>query len=113
MAKIMLSDSNIAGDIPRYEMKKKDVLGDSQCVIDEFLDLRNGIVIVCFQSWTNAEEHKNEHKDFFVTNDDIEAITYFKNYIADMFCEDIQFNFFCFDKYKEAFQYCIDLKEGY
>lgn len=113
MAKIRLSDSNMAGDIPSYEIKKEDILGEFQCAVHEFLDLSNGRVIVCFQSWTNAEEHNDEHKEFFITNNDIDAISYFENYIKDVLCEDIDFNFFCFEKYREAFEYCISLKEGY
>lgn len=112
MAKITTSDSDQAGDIPTYEISKQDILGEFQLAIHEFLDLRNGSVIVCFQSWKNAEDYKDEHKDFFITNDDVEAITYFENYIKDVFDEHIDFNFFCFNKYEEAFKYCILLKEG-
>ncbi len=109
----MLSDSDMAGNIPRFEIKKEDILGEFQCAIHEFLDLRNGDIIVCFQSWKNAQEHNNEHQNFLITNDDIDAITYFENYIKDVLCEDIDFNFFCFEKYREAFEYCTLLKEGY
>lgn len=109
----MLSDSNITGDIPILEVKKNDITGEFQNFVHEFLELRNGSVIVCFQTWNNPDDCNKDHKDFFITNDDAEAITYFENYIKNVFCEDIYFNFFCFEKYREAFEYCTLLKEGF
>ena len=111
MAKITFSDENQAGDIPTYNIEKKDIFSDYRQPFNDLLDTRNGKVIVAFQTWENVK-YENEHQSFCISNDDDTILEYFKNYCEFISCEQIRFNFFCFDTYEDAFKYCIDLKEG-
>ena len=111
MAKITFSDENQAGDIPTYELTKDYLFSEYLNSIHEQLDLRNGKVIVCFQSWKYVS-YEDVHNEFLITENDADAYEYFEMYCRNISCEEINFNFFCFDTYEDAFKYCIDLKEG-
>ena len=110
MIKITFSDEKQAGDIPTYEFNKEELFDGYKNNLQDLLELRNGKVIVCFQSWRDVP-YESEHIDFFITNDDIQAWVYLEKTKDDV-GSDFDFNFFCFENYEEAFNYCIDLKEG-
>lgn len=111
MAKITFSDVNQAGDIPNFEITKNRLLDDFVTSLDDMMETREGKVVVCFQSWENAD-YEFQHQDFLVSSDEITISDFFENYIKNIDDNEIDFNFFCFDTYEDAFKYCIDLKEG-
>ena len=109
MATITISLSNTAGDIPTYNYSIEQILNDEAEWIIDALDLSNDKVFVCFNSWEDAD-YEHEHTEFLITNSDVDAYNYFINFTKT--CSHINFNFFCFENYEEAFGYCINLKEG-
>jgi len=120
MIKITIAFSGTAGDIPTYEFKDDEVNDTSFSFIQEQLDLSDDNVFVCFKTnigleFDLGEDYKNEHTEFFITNDKEDAESYFYS-IAEphliLRTDNLNFNFFCFENYEEAFKYCIDLKEG-
>ena len=111
MAKLTFSFSKQAGDIPTYKFTKEEIQSEYFNTISEQLELSDDKVFVCFQSW-NTDIYNLEHRDFLISNCDIEAVSFFNNQIEYILDEDINFNFFCFKTYEDAFKYCIILKEG-
>lgn len=111
MAKITFSDENQAGDIPTFEISKEKLLKQQTTEFNDMLYTREGRIVVCFQSWEN-EEYEMNHQSFLISFDDSEIETYFEQYIKDIEDKNIDFNFFCFNTYEDAFGYCMDLKEG-
>jgi len=111
MAKITFSDEDIKGDIPTYEIGKRILLSDFNTDIDNLLETRNGKIVVSFQSWRNVD-YENEHQEFFISENDLDILCHFNKWISDIEDDLIDYNFFCFNTWEEAFKYCIDLKEG-
>jgi hypothetical protein len=129
MAKITISTSNQAGDIPTYEFTKKELLNKFFTTIQEQLELSEDKVFVAFPSFElNFEDYKqmlddqNNHTinsyfkllnpSFFVSSNIDDILFFYYDYISRQDCETINFNFFCFKTFTEAFNYCIDLKDG-
>ena len=106
MAKITLSFSKQAGDIPTYEFTKFQL--DNEDFIEEQLRLSDDNVFVCFQSWKN-EPYELEHPTFLVSKNIDDCLEWFSEHITFITCKEIDFNFFCFETYEQAFKYCIDL----
>jgi len=111
MAKITFSDENQAGDIPTFDISKEKLLGEYATIVNDMLYTREGMVVVCFQSWKDAD-YENQHQDILVSKNDIQIEDFLITAVEDIEDELIDFNFFCFDTYEDAFKYCIDLKEG-
>lgn len=116
MAKLTFSFTNQAGDIPTYEFTIKEIDGPYFTFVDEQLDLCDDKVFVLFESFKDCE-YNEEHQDFYITNDASQASMYFfenivSSYIDNNIKEELNFNFFCFETYEDAFKYCISLKEG-
>ncbi len=109
MAKITLSFSNTAGDIPTYQFTKFQL--DNSTFLEEQLNLSNDKVFVCFQSWKN-EIYELQNHTFLITSSIEDAILWYEDYIENINCNNIDFNFFGFESFEEAFEYCMDLKEG-
>lgn len=118
MAKLTFSFTNQAGDIPTYEFTKEEIRDNHFTFIGDQLDLSDDKVFVCFPSFKGygfnpSEDYQKEHPSFFITNNSDDAEIYFYNYQENFGdYESMIFNFFCFETYKDAFKYCISLKEG-
>jgi hypothetical protein len=111
--KITIAKSKLDGDIPTYEFTESEVKSDHFIFLDD--QIENEKVIVCFPSFDDAKENKdweNEHPEFFIVKDPYEASRYYFNFIEEYQFAGINFNFFCFETFEEAFDYCKDLKEG-
>lgn len=109
MAKITLSFSNTAGDIPTYDFTAFQLANSS--FLEEQLNLSDDKVFVCFQSWKN-NTYELEHPTFLITSSIEDALLWYEDYIVNIECNSIDFNFFGFKTFEEAFVYCTDLKEG-
>jgi len=113
MAKITISTSNQAGDIPTYNYTKDQILNDYFSDLETAIENSDDKVFVCFQSWSDTEtDYSFEHQSILITMWIEDALFFMEQQVKDMKCEEINFNFFCFENYKEAFLYSIDLKEG-
>ena len=111
MAKITFSDVNQAGDIPTFDISKEKLLGKYTTIVSDMLYTREGKIVVCFQSWKDAD-YQNQHQDILVSKNDIQIEDFLITAVEDIEDKLIDFNFFCFDTYEDSFKYCIDLKEG-
>lgn len=112
MAKITISTSNQNGDITTYNYTKEEILDDKFIDIETAIENSDDKVFVCFQSWSDTEiDYSYEHQSI-VTMWIEDALFYMEQQIKDIKCKEINFNFFCFKNYKDAFSYCKDLKEG-
>jgi hypothetical protein len=111
MAKITFSDENQSGDIPTFEINKEELLDISTTKVNDLLYTREGKVVVCFQNWEDSE-WENQYKDFLISENDIVIEDFIITSITNIPNDLINFNFFCFHKYEDAFGYCMDLKEG-
>ena len=111
--KITIAKSKLDGDIPTYEFTENEVRSDYFTFVDD--QIENEKVVVCFPSLIESKENEDwegEHPVFLITNDPLEASVYFYNYIGENQNLKYDFNFFCFETFEEAFDYCKDLKEG-
>ena len=115
--KITMSFSNQAGDIPVYSFDVSEILKPDFCLIQDNLDTCDDSVFVCFpvdKISLQNEDYKFVHNDFFITNCSEEAYIYFENFVTLYNkSEAFDFCFFCFQSYQEAFEYCLELKEGF
>lgn len=110
MAKITISQSNQAGEVPTWEMKKKEIFTSE--FIEDVLRLSDDKVFVCFQKWSDQID-ETDCPSIFVTNSFEDALLFMDDFIEIIKGDEIDFNFFCFPNYQEAFAYCINLKRGY
>ena len=113
--KLTLGSLDLKDGINTYEFDRAEIESDYFTFLDDFFEKQNAHVKVVF--FRNEEANKvgsyeNEHTDFFITSCDIEATTYYLDFISKHKELGNNFFFFCFSTYKEAFEYCIDLKEG-
>jgi hypothetical protein len=102
--KVTVSFTNQSGDIPEYDLTEEELI--------EQLSLSDDKVYVCFLTSKLAQEnhcYDLEVGSFLITSCHCEASEYiFKLQSEDAFI----YGVFCFERYDEAFKYCIDLKDG-
>jgi hypothetical protein len=118
--KITVSQSDQAGDIPCYEYTLEEFYEKSFEDIRDQLCLSEDSVFVCFNTYNcvnccESTAYERSHPEFFITNDADDAFNYFNTIVEPfitMRSDLLNFNFFCFKTYEEAFSYCIYLKEG-
>ena len=112
---LILSPKDWTGDVPVLAFNGS-LNGLSQIVqtAAEFLELakHQDSVFVAFYTM-HEEEHEEEHDRFLVTKKWHILYEFLDNVVDDVSYENIKsLNFFEFPTYKEAFEYCIELKEG-
>ena len=117
--KITLCDKIVIGDIPTYHA---ETTLEADSLIAHWLENKNykESVFVCFMSWRGLEmeELRNEQSTFLVSHDwdDLTDFYQTKIELVGLGILDPDFFYFAifeFPDYQEAFQYCIDLKEGF
>ena len=112
---LILSPKDWTGDVPVLSFND-DINGLSDLVQNaaKFLELakQQDSVFVAFYTM-HEEEYEQEHDRFLVTKKWHILYEFLDNVVDDVSYDDIKcINFFEFSTYKEAFEYCIDLKEG-
>jgi len=110
--KITLCDKVLEGDIPEYYFKDKEKALDFVDSWIESKDLEKS-VLVLFSNWIPVEELRNEQNAFLVSHNYYDITDFYESYLDLENHDNIDFNIFEFDSYKEAFKYCIDLKESF
>jgi len=120
--KITLCDKKIIGDVPSYEVTKEKDLWD---LIHHWLETKDfdKSVFVCFETFIGEYfEDIQEIKSIFVSSNRSDLSYYISElYLPDDFMivngylnnEVTRFSIFEFETYKDAFNYCLELKEGY
>ena len=112
---LILSPKDWTGDIPVLSFDD-DLNGLSDLVQNaaKFLELAKKRESVFVAFYTMDEETSfEEHDRFLVTKHWHILYEFLDTFVDDKDYEDIKcFNIFEFSTYKEAFEYCIDLKEG-
>ena len=118
--KLTLCDKNFKGTIPTYDfpnLQQSEHANEAQLLVYHWLENKNFFksVFVCFESVNgfDGEELRNENPTILVSHcwDDITA--YCDSVLSRNTDYDFTFCIFEFESYKDAFQYCIDLKEGF
>jgi hypothetical protein len=118
--KLTLCDKNFNGNIPTYDfpnLKESEYANDAQLLVYHWLETKkfNESVFVLFEvvHGFDGEELRNETPTLLVSHS-WDNITDFSDSILNRNIDcDFTFCIFEFKTYKEAFQYCIDLKEGF
>jgi len=111
--KISLFDKTINGGISPLECDTQKECG---LIIDAWLSSKNfdKSVFVCFLNWTNeVDNFRDEQVGFFVSHSEDDISLYFHNQLNFSNWNDLHFIVLEFPSYKDAFGYCIDLKEGF
>jgi hypothetical protein len=67
-------------------------------------------VFVCFDTW--HDEFRDSHTTIMVSHSCDMITDFFINYFDVHNWKELYFSIFEFDTYKEAFDFCIDLREG-
>ena len=117
---LTLCDKKLIGDIPVYEFKNVEHsknLNEAFKIFNLWLNTKNlnKSVFVCFESIRDLpnKELRDEQQSFLVSHN--------WGHITD-FCEarlsgwnyyNVDFAVFEFNNYKEAFEYCKDLRESF
>jgi hypothetical protein len=113
MAKLTFSFSDQAGDIPTYKFTLNELRSTKFNFVEEQLNLCDDKVFVLFETFKDCD-YSLEHLYFYITNESLHASAYFYDVVDNYYLleQELNFNFFCFKTYQEAFKYCSDLKEG-
>ena len=101
--KITLCDKVLNGNIPSYQFDEKD---EGIYFIYEWLRTKDfsKSVFVCFENWKNSILVSQSWDDII---DMVDAYLDVENF------KEMDFSIFEFESYKDAFEYCIDLREGF
>jgi len=120
--KITLCDKKIIGSIPTYEVFKERELWD---LVQHWLETKNfeESVFVCFATYIDDYYEDIEDVESILVSSDWGVI---QEYICSFYLPDDfkvvngylnrdleRFSIFEFGSYKDAFDYCLELKEGF
>lgn len=111
---LTLAPVKLHGDIPQF---KADDVEETYELFFEFIKRVNfkSEVLVLFQQWHDVD-YREEHNSILVTHLDEDAVKYFHEYNEGIIGDNrYQFDFavFSFTSYKEAFKFCIDIRESF
>ena len=70
-------------------------------------------VLVCFETFRNDRDFRNEVDTILVSNNWDEIVDFYESHLELKYTNDINFSVFEFENYKDAFEYCIELREGF
>lgn len=108
---IVLCDKVLIGSVPEYELYSTDSMIE---LLNYWLDQKNedNSVFVCLQI-NGSYNYRDENDCILVTHRKREVSMFANSYLDDLNIDEINLSVFEFHSYKEAFEYCIDLKEGF
>jgi hypothetical protein len=100
--------------LPMYSPKSKE---EADELIEYWLsqkDFKNS-VFVMFQNWNNLKdsELRDEQTSFLITHCQDELDCFYQDLLTLIPKKEIDFAFFEFENYQDAFSYCADLKESF
>ena len=118
---LTLSRKNENGDIPTFAFKNlpmdlnQDFANDAQIKLYDWIktiDLDNS-VLVCFETFKIDRNFRNEVGAILVSHNWDEITDFCESHLDCNLINDVNFSVFEFENYKDAFEYCIDLREGF
>ena len=118
---LTLSRKNENGDIPTFTFQNlpvdldSDFANDAQMKIYDWIkpiDFPNS-VLVCFETFRNDRDFRNEVDTILVSNNWDEIVDFCENHLDGSYTYDVNFSVFEFENFKDAFEYCIELREGF
>jgi hypothetical protein len=109
--KITISFSDDIAHIQTFEITTFEL--DNTNIFEDLFRLSEDKVFVGFESVSGAK-YENEHPTIMVTSKTDDLLTWFYGIIINpIYRDDVtEFNFFAFQDFEEAFNYCLELKEG-
>ena len=118
---LTLSRKNENGDIPTFTFRNLPIDLDSELANDAMLKLDdwirtidlNNSVLVCFETLKVEEDFRNEVGAILVSHDWYDIGIFCENHLECKFSNDVNFAVFEFENYEEAFNYCLELREGF
>jgi hypothetical protein len=112
--KFVFSKSNSILDIPILKLKqdKEECLVFIDSCIAESNNNR-GLVYVVFLKFENQNVKEVEQKTILVSSDEIDISFFISDRLDFSNWQDLTLYVFEFVSYKEAFEYCLDLQEGF
>jgi hypothetical protein len=112
--KFVFSKSNSILDIPILKLKqdKEECLFFIEGCISESNNDK-GLVYVVFLKFENENVHEVEQRTILVSTDEIDISFFIDNCLDCSNWQDLTLYVFEFISYKEAFEYCLDLQEGF
>ena len=112
--KITLCDKVLNGNIPSYQFDEKE---EGIYFIYEWLKTKDfsKSVFVCFANWENLHVKKlRDWQNSILVSQSWDDITDMVDAYLDVEnFKEMDFSIFEFESYKDAFEYCIDLREGF
>lgn len=117
---LTISDKRLIGEMNRYHFDnivKSEYVSEAQEIFDhwfEKVDLKT-TVLVCFENFGGLKdsELRDEQRTFLVSHFEDDITEYVEQLLGGNRNYDIDLAVFAFSSYKEAFEYCIDLKESF
>jgi len=118
---LTLSRKNENGDIPTFTFQNLQIdLNQEYANVAQMklydwintIDLNNS-VLVCFETFRIDGNFRNEVLAILVSHDWDEIVDYCESILGFKYTNDVNFSIFEFESYKDAFEYCIDLRESF
>ena len=111
---ITLCDKVLNGNIKSYQFDEKD---EGIYSIYEWLKTKDfsKSVFVCFANWRNLpiEKLRDEQNSILVSHVWDDIVDMVDVYLDVENFKEMDFSIFEFESYKDAFEYCLDLREGF
>lgn len=118
---LTLSRKNENGDIPTFTFQNLQIdLNQEYANVAQMklydwiktIDFNNS-VLVCFETFRNEIDFKNEVDTILVSHNWDEIVDFCESILGFKYTNDVNFSIFEFESYKDAFEYCIDLRESF
>lgn len=118
---LTLSRKNENGDIPTFTFQNLQIdLNQEYANVAQMklydwiktIDFNNS-VLVCFETFRVDRDFRNEVDTILVSNNWDEIVDFCENHLDCKYTNDVDFSIFEFESYKDAFEYCIDLRESF
>ena len=111
---ITLCDKVLNGNIPSYQFDEKE---EGIYFIYEWIKTKDfsKSVFVCFANWKilSVKNLRNEQNAILVSHSWDNIIDMVDYYLDVENFKEMDFSIFEFESYKDAFEYCLDLREGF
>lgn len=118
---LTLSRKNENGDIPTFTFQNlqidlnQEFANVAQMKLYDWIktiDFNNS-VLVCFETFRVDGDFRNEVDTILVSNNWDEIVDFCESHLGCQYTNDVNFSIFEFESYKDAFEYCIDLRESF
>lgn len=118
---LTLSRKNENGDIPTFTFQNlqidlsQEYANAAQMKLYDWIktiDFNNS-VLVCFETFRVDGDFRNEVDTILVSSNWDEIVDFCESHLDCKYTYNVDFSIFEFESYKDAFEYCIDLRESF